>query len=225
MAIDDVDFKALREEAQIKQAQEEMEEAGAVNLDEVDIGVIPVAFSEFIPDKKSGYRVETVHKEIQSRVPMWLLISMLANQKKVQKLRKKIATTVESVIVPETITQQEHDDILADLLAEDETVLDFASLTDKLFADVLKDTEPMLIWMAKEVLRVWKLTPGEHDMTLKRFLLGLDMTQVKGLFSLFFGASLLQKKSKARSVGNSISASSVAAGANQENLYRTRPLP
>ena len=195
MDTEDLDVRALREDMDIRKAQADMEEAGAVNLDEVNAEGIPVAFSEFIPDKQKGYRVEMVHKEIESRVPMWLLLSMLANQKKIQKLRKKITSTVESV--PETFTQADYDDILADLLAEDDTVLDFAALTDKLYADVLRNTEPTLIWMAKEVLRVWKLTPGEHDMTLKRLLLGLDMLQVKGLFSRFFAASLLQKKSKA----------------------------
>lgn len=188
--IEDLDVQALRQDAAIRAAQDEMEEAGAVNLDEVVAEPIMVAFSEFIADKRTGYRMEIVHKEIQSRVPMWLLLSMLANQKKVNKLRKKVKATEPAE--PETISQEERDAILDDLLTEEEPVLDFVALTDHMFADVLKNTEPTLIWMAKEVLRVWKLT--EHDMTLKRLLLGLDMAQVKGLFSRFFAESLLQKK-------------------------------
>lgn len=177
----------------LEQAQQMMAEMSAVNLDEVSPGVITVAFHEFTPGKRGGFVVETTMKEINTWVPMYLFNRMLANQKRMQKLRQQRARKVEFAVDP-PIEEEEEENY--DLLADDST-LDFAKLTDEAFKESLANSEPALVWQAKEVLTVWKLTPGEEGMSLKRLLLGLTLEQVQGLFTRFFGAMLQKKMNRA----------------------------
>lgn len=45
--------------------------------------------------------------------------------------------------------------------------------------------QEMVIWMADQILNVWKLS--EPEMTLDKLLEGVDLKKILGLFSLFFG--------------------------------------
>ena len=184
----DIDIPELRQEQSLREARQFIEQAASVNLDEMSPEVLTVTFREFVPDKHHGYKVEVQHKEISTFVPMFLLNRMLANQKKAQKLRERFKAGIQAVVT-ET-AEEEAEEFFADARP-----LDFMALTDNMFMDTIRNSEPMLIWQAKEVLAVWQLT--EPDMTLKRLLLGLDFEKLNGLFSRFFGAMLLQKKSKA----------------------------
>ena len=189
----EIDASELRQQASLKEAQSFIEQAAATNLDEVVPGTEMVAFREFVPDttNRLGYRVELEHKEINLFVPMFMLNQMLANQKKAQKLREKFKAEQEKAKEKEA-TYADVEEFFAD-----SKPLNYSELTDKMLHDILLNSEPMLIWQAKEVLGVWRLTQGEEGMTLKRLLLGLDFEKLNGLFSRFFGAMLLQKKSKA----------------------------
>lgn len=170
-------------------AQNVMDSFAAVNLDEILPERLKVAFREFKPgpDGKSVV-IETTVKEINTWVPMYLFNAMLSNQKKVQKLRKQRALQSEF-----RVEEQEQEEF--DLLEEPD--LDFAQITDAAFKAILANTEPTLLWQAREVLTVWKLTPGEAEMSLKRLMLGLTFEQIQGLFMRFFGAMLRQKQSRA----------------------------
>lgn len=173
------------EDISLEQARELLDGFAAVNLDEVSPETVTVAFREFTEDKhsKAGYRVEIVHKEIETFVPMFLFNRMMANQKRVAKLRKQRQE--------KPVEEDVNDDETFDLLAEDDA--DFAHVTDQMFTDILRASEPAMVWQAKEVLAVWRLTPGEENMSLKRLLLGLDLAKLEGLFMRFFGEKLLKR--------------------------------
>lgn len=177
----------------LEQAQAMMAEMSAVNLDEVTAGVVEVAFREFIPDENGGFRIETTMKEIETWVPMFAFNNMLANQKKVQKLRRSLARQVEFATSNDQKDEPKED--LIDLLAED--TVDFATLTNQMFRDIVSQGEPTLLWQAREVLSIWKLTPGEGEMSLKRLMLGLSFEQIQGLFTRFFGAMLQKRTNRA----------------------------
>jgi hypothetical protein len=172
------------EDINLSEARELLDGFAAVNLDEVSPETVTVALREYAEDKhaKAGYRVDIAHKEIQTFVPMFMFNRMLANQKRVAKLRKQ-----RQVSKPEE--EEAEDDF--DFLAEDEP--NFTKLTDELFNDILRESEPAIVWQAKEVLNVWRLTPGEQDMTLKKLLLGLDLAKIEGLFTRFFGGMLRRR--------------------------------
>lgn len=173
----------------LEKAQGMMQGFSSVNLDEVNPEVIEVVFREFKPGSDGkGFVIEAVPKKINNWVPMFLFHRMLANQKKVQNARKRRLVQAEFTI--------EEDQKEFDPLAEDDT-LDFAALTDEMFKEIIGSSEPALVWQAKEVLQIWKLTPGEEGMSLKRLVLGLSFEFIQKLFTLFFGAMLLQKQSKA----------------------------
>lgn len=61
--------------------------------------------------------------------------------------------------------------------------------------------DPMIGWMLQQVLAVWKLTPGEEDMTLERLEDGLDFPKIYKLFSLFFDKMMKQMNANAGSNG------------------------
>lgn len=171
------------EEVSLEQARELLDGFAAVNLDEVSPETVTVAFREFVEDKHApaGYCVDIVHKEIETFVPMFLFNRMIANQKRVAKLRKQAREKPVDEDTDETF----------DLFAEEEA--DFTKLTDQMFNDILRGSEPAMVWQAKEVLAVWRLTPGEENMSLKRLLLGLDLAKLEGLFMRFFGEKLLKR--------------------------------
>ena len=174
---------AEEEDINLEQARELLDGFAAVNLDEVSPETVTVALREFVEDKhaKAGYRVEVAHKEIETFVPMFMFNRMLANQKRVAKLRKQRRVQSE---------EDEHEEDF-DFLAEDEP--NFSKLTDQMFNDILRESEPAIVWQAKEVLNVWRLTKGEEDMTLKKLLLGLDLPKIEGLFTRFFGGMLRRR--------------------------------
>jgi hypothetical protein len=177
----------------LEQAQELMEEMSAVNLDEVSPGTVSIAFREFVAGKNGSlrYSIEATTKEINTWVPMFLFNRMLSNQKKLQKHRRALARQVEFAATTEDVQEPDTYDVLAE-----EPDLDLTALTDQAFRAVLSESEPALVWQAKEVLTIWKLTPGEEQMSLKRLVLGLTFEQITGLFTRFFGALLRQKQSK-----------------------------
>ena len=176
----------------LERAQEMISEFSAVNLDEVAPEVIKVAFREFVPRVGGGYMIQTTAKEINTWVPFWLFNRMLANQKQVQKLRRQRAA-----LEAATDEQTEPETEPLDLLQEEEQPLDFLALTDELFREVMSNSEPAIVWQVREVLAVWKLTPGEEHMSLKRLVLGLTFEQIEGLFSRFFGAMLRRRQIRA----------------------------
>lgn len=188
----------------MQEAQAMLDEYSSVNLDEVAPATVTVAFREFFPDEraKSGFRMDLLHKDIETYVPMFLFNRMLRNQKEVQKLRRRRA-----VIAAAQAARDEMIDDLAEAtgLAADASLefeandapLNFAEITDQMLADILRESEPTVIWQAKEVLSVWRLTKGEEDMTLKRLLLGLDFEKIEGLFMRFFGAMLRRRQNRA----------------------------
>lgn len=58
--------------------------------------------------------------------------------------------------------------------------------------DVGEDVDPMVQWMLAQILEVWKLTPGEEDMTLERLEDGLDFPKIYKLFTIFFDKMMKQ---------------------------------
>lgn len=58
--------------------------------------------------------------------------------------------------------------------------------------DVGEDVDPMVEWMLTQILEVWKLTPGEEDMTLARLEDGLDFAKIYKLFTIFFDKLMKQ---------------------------------
>lgn len=66
-----------------------------------------------------------------------------------------------------------------------------------------EQADPMIGWMLQQVLDVWKLTPGEEDMTLERLEDGLDFPKIYKLFSLFFDKMMKQMNANAGSNGKS----------------------
>lgn len=176
----------------LEQAKEMISEFSAVNLDEVAPEVLKVTFREFVPGADgSGYTIKVVTKEIHTWVPMFLFNRMLANQKRMQKLRRQLAARDQSE------EQSEPETGPLDLLQEEEQPFNFSALTDEFFREIMNNCEPSVVWQAKEVLAVWKLTPGEEQMSLKRLVLGLSFEQIAGLFSRFFGAMLRQRQIRA----------------------------
>lgn len=185
----------------LEQAQEVLEGFSSVNLDEVSPEVIRVAFRELHPGPGGqGVVVTTSVKEINTWVPMFLFNRMLANQKKIQQARRlhtlreaakeaREEQLTEEGIGLEPLEPEEEE--------EEEDSFNFTSLTDEAFKSILANSDPALLWQAREVLTVWKLTPGEGGMSLKRLLLGLTFEQIQGLFMRFFGAMLRQKQNKA----------------------------
>lgn len=173
----------------LSEAREMMEDISSVNLDEVAPQTVVVAFRDIIQDKHGDYTMELVHKEIRTFVPMFLFNRMLANQKKAQKVRKKWQLERTTAKVDEAVEEQE-----ADFEAEPEA-FDFMAMADEEYKRLLAESDPMILWQAREVLTVWQLT--DKSMSLKRLLLGLNFERITGLFSRFFGGMLLQKKSKA----------------------------
>ncbi|GAC1471397.1 MAG: hypothetical protein PVSMB5_20000 [Ktedonobacteraceae bacterium] len=164
-------------------AQQIIEEYSETTLDEVSPTSVQVAFCEYTPN---GPKITP--RTISTRVPMFAFNNMLANQKRMQKLRKKQLQAKEFDISDENTEE-------FDLLSE-ETLPNFATLTDQAFRDIIANSEPAIVWQAREVLTIWKLTPGEGEMSLKKLMLGLTFEQIQGLFSRFFGA-MLRQKSKA----------------------------
>lgn len=173
----------------LEQAQQMIEGYQSVNLDEASPAPVKVSFCEFVQGDDSGaYHIAFTEKIINTRVPLFAFNNMLANQKRMQRLRRKQLLATE-----QTTSDQEEE---FDLLAED-TLPNFATLTDQAFKDIVNASEPAIVWQAREVLTIWKLTPGEGEMSLKKLMLGLTFEQIQGLFSRFFGAMLRQKQSKA----------------------------
>jgi hypothetical protein len=184
----------------LEQAQEVLEGFSSVNLDEVSPEVIRVAFRELHPGPGGqGVVVTTSVKEINTWVPMFLFNRMLANQKKVQQARRlhTLREAAKEAREEEQLTELAEGIGLEPLEPEEEEEeegsFNFTSLTDETFKSILANSEPTLLWQAREVLTVWKLTPGEGGMSLKRLLLGLTFEQIQGLFMRFFGAMLRQK--------------------------------
>src|SRR5436305_1511726 len=105
--ITDINVPELRQEANLREAQSFIEQAAAVNLDEVSPEVLTVTFREFVADGKHGYRVMVERKEINTYVPMFMLNQMLANQKKAQKLREKFKQAQEQAKVESTYAEDE----------------------------------------------------------------------------------------------------------------------
>jgi hypothetical protein len=95
----DIDVKALRQQAQDEAIEKAFSTGEAVNLDEVSYEYVPVAFVEYIPYTVEGsdgktvtrYKPETRIAEICNRVPMYLLNRLLADEKRMKKLQKRIA--------------------------------------------------------------------------------------------------------------------------------------
>lgn len=79
------------------QVQDILVQAATVNLDEVTIGEIAVAFVEWVEVKATGNDGQTVtrikpqvrHAHISDYVPMYLLNKMVASQKKAQRARDR----------------------------------------------------------------------------------------------------------------------------------------
>lgn len=166
----------------LEQAQEMLEGFSAVNLDEVSPASVTVAFREFVADAQKGYAVKIVKKDIHTWVPMYLFNRMLANQKRVQKLRSQARNAAPAIEAEESF----------DLFADEEP-FNPATLSDEAFQQIMRESEPAIVWQSREVLTIWKLTPGEEHMSLKRLVLGLGFEQIQGLFMRFFGAMLRQK--------------------------------
>jgi hypothetical protein len=186
----------------LEQAQEVLEGFSSVNLDEVSPEVIRVAFRELHPGPGGqGVVVTTSVKEINTWVPMFLFNRMLANQKKVQQARRIHAQREAAERARERLLEDEEGVMVISEEPleeeEEEDSFNFTTLTDEAFKSILANSEPALLWQAREVLTVWKLTPGEGEMSLKRLLLGLTFEQIQGLFMHFFGAMLRQKQNKA----------------------------
>jgi hypothetical protein len=178
----------------LEQAQQMMEGFSSVNLDEVSPETLTVTFREFYPtpDSEAGYYIETTQKQIRTFVPMFLFNRMQSNQKKVQRLRKKNLLAAEFA---KQTTQEDENEESFDFLAE--RPLNFAEITHEAFKDILAASEPMLIWQATEVLAVWRLTPGEEDMSLKHLLLGLDFEKIEALFLRFFVEKIQRRRIRA----------------------------
>ena len=70
-------------------------------------------------------------------------------------------------------------------------------------AEEQEQTDPMIEWMLRQVLEVWKLTPGEEDMTLDRLENGLDFQKIYRLFTLFFDKMMKQMSGSVGSNGKS----------------------
>lgn len=83
-------------EVNLDQANALMEEAAAVNLDEVLISTVSVAFVEWLPVEKQSvdgqpvtrYSPQVRHAEISDYVPMHLLNRMIAGEKKARRARE-----------------------------------------------------------------------------------------------------------------------------------------
>ena len=95
----DIDVKALRQQAENETIDKAFATGEAVNLDEVTYEYVPVAFVEYLSNEVEGpngktvtrYRPETRIAEICNRVPMYLLNRLLADEKRMKKLQKRIA--------------------------------------------------------------------------------------------------------------------------------------
>jgi hypothetical protein len=169
----------------LSEAREMMEDISSVNLDEVAPQTVTVAFRDIVQHKDGSYEMELVHKEIRTFVPMFLFNRMLANQKKAQKARKKWQAE------RTTAKASEEEQAIDDFEAEPEA-FDFMAMADEAYRRLLAESDPMILWQAREVLTVWQLT--DKSMSLKRLLLGLNFERITGLFSRFFGGMLLQKR-------------------------------
>jgi hypothetical protein len=178
---------------ELEQAEAMMDGFSAVNLDEVSPETVNVTFREFLPDTSvpAGYRIELSQKQIRTFVPMFLFNRMQANQKKVQRLRKKALLKVEFATDEEMAEEEEE---AFDFL--EEKPLNLAAITHQTFKDMLASSEPSLVWQATEVLAVWRMTPGEEEMSLKRLMLGLDFEKIEALFLRFFVEKIRRKASR-----------------------------
>lgn len=182
----------------LEQAQEMLQSFSSVNLDEASPEILDVAFGEFIPDPDGKYSMQIQTKQIYTRVPMHLFNRMMLDQKQGQRMRKKRAQQQEFTVSPDQNEEeakkqdeQEFEDFI------DEEKCTFTLMTDEEFRVILANMDINFVWQLKEILAVWKLTPGEAGMSLKRLYLGLTFEQVEGLFMRFFGARLLKRVSKA----------------------------
>lgn len=185
MSIDiiEIDENAVNPETM----QEVADSIAAVNLDEMVPETLAVAFREFVPDKAHGYREEIVEKHIRTFVPMFLFNRMQYNQRQLQKQRKWLAAHPK----PEP-----EDGPMPELLFEDNAD-DFKAFVDRAFDAIMQQGDPAFSWQAREVLSVWRMTPGERDMTLKRLVLGLGFEGVQRLFMVFFVETIRRKQSRA----------------------------
>jgi hypothetical protein len=162
--VEDINPKALREEASQQEIDRVFEAGAAVNLDEVNIESVTVTLMEKVPEEVmiNGHKVKRnkivpVTHEISCYVPMYLLNRLVAEQKKMQKMRARIAE-----------------------------------------GELESQEDPMMEWVTKQVLNVWKLT--EEDMTYERLSFGLDFEKTFGLFARFFGPALRRLRTKALTV-------------------------
>jgi hypothetical protein len=89
----DIDVQALRDESQLAQVDQTLDQAQQVNLDEVTIEELEVAFIEYESVEKDGQKHMRPHKRvalISTYVPISLLHKMLAGQKKAQALKVRV---------------------------------------------------------------------------------------------------------------------------------------
>lgn len=64
------------------------------------------------------------------------------------------------------------------------------------------EKDPMVEWMMKQILTVWKLQ--DPEMTMERLEYGLNFTKAQALFQLFFGEITRQNANKASTESNGI---------------------
>lgn len=148
----------------------------AQDLDEVAPEPVAVTLREYIEraetdaDGHSVMRRRLVVRRalIETFVPMQVFNRMMADRR-IALLLRAGATGASASALPTAVA--------ADAAAADDEPAD----------------DPMLDWMQRSVLRVWRLT--EPDMTLDRLALGLSFQQMQGLFARFFGELLRQSGS------------------------------
>ncbi len=148
----------------------------AQDLDEVAPEPVAVTLREYIEraetdaDGHSVMRRRLVVRRalIETFVPMQVFNRMMADRR-IALLLRAGATGASASALPTAVA--------ADADAADDEPAD----------------DPMLDWMQRSVLRVWRLT--EPDMTLDRLALGLSFQQMQGLFARFFGELLRQSGS------------------------------